>query len=57
MKQFTFVAISNKGEAHTFKSISSFEARHWVINNLDCSQEWQVNSSNYYFNCVKEFGA
>ena len=56
MKPFKYIAISNKGEAHIFSATSYREAKHWVINNLDCSQEWQVNTAGYYYNCVKEFG-
>jgi len=36
-----YVATSGT-EAHTFIEADAESARHWVINHLDCSKEWEV---------------
>ncbi len=28
---------------HKFKALNLHDARHWVINHLDCSCEWDIN--------------
>lgn len=38
----SFVATSELGGSYTLKAASIDEARHWVINHLDCSYEWHV---------------
>lgn len=35
----TFYATSQR-EHHTFKASNLSDAKHWVINHLDLSQEW-----------------
>lgn len=30
-------------EEHKFKALNLYDARHWVINHLDCSYEWNIN--------------
>jgi hypothetical protein len=37
----TFVALSSK-EQHIFEALDPSEAKHWIINHLDCSQEWTL---------------
>ena len=48
----TFFALSRL-EKHYFMSWNIHEARTWVQNHLDCSQEWTIgevlNPTNNYF--------
>ena len=37
---FQYRAKSNKGESITFKAENDWEAKHWIINHMDCSQVW-----------------
>ena len=37
----TYYAKSVK-ESYEFKAWNIHEARHWIINHLDCSQEWTL---------------
>lgn len=37
----TYFAKSEK-EHYTFRAASLEDARHWVINHLDCSQTWDI---------------
>lgn len=30
----------SKLEHYTFRALTILDARHWIINHLDCSQEW-----------------
>lgn len=37
----TYFAYS-KNEQHQFQAKNIFDARNWIINHLDCSQEWTL---------------
>lgn len=37
----TFYAKSKK-EHYTFRALTLADARNWIINHLDCSQEWTL---------------
>jgi hypothetical protein len=37
----TYFAYSKK-EQHQFKALNISDARHWIINHLDTSQEWTL---------------
>jgi hypothetical protein len=37
----TYYAKSNK-EHYTFRALNISDARHWIINHLDTSQEWTL---------------
>jgi len=37
----TYFAYSNK-EQHQFKALNILDARAWIVNHLDCSQEWTL---------------
>jgi hypothetical protein len=37
----TYFAYSKK-EKHQFKALNISDARHWIINHLDTSQEWTL---------------
>jgi hypothetical protein len=37
----TYFAYSKK-EKHQFKASNISDARHWIINHLDTSQEWTI---------------
>jgi hypothetical protein len=37
----TYYAKSNK-EHYTFRALDLSDARYWIINHLDCSQEWTL---------------
>jgi hypothetical protein len=31
-------------EHYTFRAVDLLDAKHWVINHLDCSKQWEVYS-------------
>jgi len=42
-KKVEYIAEDSKQtEQHTFQATDEHEARHWVINHLDCSKVWNI---------------
>jgi hypothetical protein len=45
MKEFKAIPhkpYNNDNTVYVFKAKSFLDARHWIINNLDCSIEWTL---------------
>jgi hypothetical protein len=36
------VNVNDTNEAHEFPELTYDDAKHWVINHLDCSKEWVI---------------
>jgi len=49
MKKETYSAkCKETGEHYTFRAWSIEDAKHWVINHLDTSKQWEVKSISDY---------
>lgn len=42
MDKWKAVNVNNTDEGYEFSAIDYEEAKHWVINHLDCSKQWCV---------------
>lgn len=45
LKMQRYKATNNKSAEITFSAENDTEARHWVINHLDLSENWSINNS------------
>jgi hypothetical protein len=48
-----YLALSNKGESMSFKAENDYEARHYVINYADHSQQWYIRTVEQFIQGVK----
>lgn len=42
----SYTVTSAKGESHTFNAACLPDALNWIVNHLDCSEEWFVAPTN-----------